>query len=152
MKVEKIYVYGYGNPGRSDDGLGAAIIKKLEDEKIPEVVTDCNYQLNIEDADNISSSDVVIFVDASFEAKEPFEFRGIEPAADITFTTHAMSPESVLALCQDIYGKHPKAYVLAIRGYNWDFAEGLSSKAIKNLEEAYLFLMQKIRDMLSGKE
>jgi hypothetical protein len=63
-----------------------------------------------------------------------------------------MSPESVLALCQDIYGKHPKAYVLAIRGYNWDFAEGLSSKAIKNLEEAYLFLMQKIRDMISGKE
>ena len=77
MKVEKIYVYGYGNPGRSDDGLGAAIIKKLEDEKILEVVTDCNYQLNIEDADNISSSDVVIFVDASIEAKEPFEFRGL---------------------------------------------------------------------------
>ncbi len=151
MKDNSIFVYGFGNPGRQDDGLGPAIIKKLEDENIPGIATDCNYQLNIEDADNISGSDVVIFVDASIDADEPFSFSKIEPSAEITFTTHSMSPESVLALCMDIHNRAPEAYVMAIRGYEWEFLEGLSSKAMYNFNEAYQFLLGKINDMLKRK-
>lgn len=151
MKENSIFIYGYGNPGRQDDGLGPAIIQKLEDEKIQGITTDCNYQLNIEDADNISQSETVIFVDASIDADDPFSFRKIEPAAEITFTTHSMSPESVVALCADIYDRTPEAYVMAIRGYEWDFSEGLSSTAMKNFNEAYQFLLAKIDDMLKRK-
>ena len=148
----KIYIYGFGNPGRQDDGLGPAIIERLEAEKIQGIITDCNYQLNIEDADNISGSSVVIFVDASIDADEPFSFREIEPAAEITFTTHSMSPESVIALCSDIYNRAPEAYVMAIRGYEWDFSEGLSLEAMNNFNKAYQFLLDKIRDMLNEKK
>jgi len=141
-------VYGFGNPGRQDDGLGPMIIDKLETENIAGITTDSNYQLNIEDADNISGSDIVIFVDASIDADEPFSFKRIEPSAEITFTTHSMSPESVIALCGDIYGRVPESYVLAIRGYEWEMFEGLSEKAMKNFNEAYRFLLEKIDDML----
>ena len=148
MKNNSIYVYGFGNPGRQDDGLGPMIIDKLDKESIEGITTDSNYQLNIEDADNISESDIVIFVDASIDADEPFSFERIEPSAEITFTTHAMSPESVIALCGDIYGRIPETYVLAVRGYQWEMFEGLSEKAMDNFNEAYQFLLEKINDML----
>ncbi|HNX25420.1 MAG TPA: hydrogenase maturation protease [Spirochaetota bacterium] len=148
MKDNKVYIYGFGNPGRQDDGLGPAIIDKLESENIPGIITDSNYQLNIEDAHNISQADAVIFVDASLEADEPFSFNRIEPSAEITFTTHTMSPESVLALCKELYDKDMEAYVLAVKGYEWEFAEGLSDQAVYNFKEAYLFLVTKIEEML----
>lgn len=152
METQSVYVYGFGNPGRQDDGMGPMIIDKLENENVEGITTDSNYQLNIEDADNISGSDFVIFVDASIDADAPFSFRKIEPSAEITFTTHSMSPESVIALCGDIHGKIPDAYVLAIRGYEWEMFEGLSEKAIYNFNEAYRFLLEKIKDMLSIKK
>lgn len=149
MKDNSLFIYGFGNPGRQDDGLGPAIIEKLDQEKIPGIITDSNYQLNIEDAHNISQSRTVIFVDASINADEPFSFSRIEPSAEITFTTHTMSPESVLALCMEIYQKAPETYVLAIRGYEWEFVEGLSVKALRNFNEAYKFLLEKIENLHS---
>ena len=148
MKDNKIYVYGFGNPGRQDDGLGPAIIDKLESDGIKGIVIDSNYQLNIEDADNISICDKVIFVDASIDADEPFSFNKIEPSAEITFTTHTMSPESVIALVKDLYDKDMEAYVLAIKGYEWEFIEGFSSGASDNFNKAYTFLVNKINEMV----
>ena len=148
MKENNIYIYGFGNPGRQDDGLGPAIIDKLEQDNISGIITDSNYQLNVEDAYNISESDIVIFVDASIDAEEPFTFKRIEPSNEITFTTHSMSPESVLALSKEIYDKDIEAYVLAIRGYEWEFDKELSSKAAQNFDAAYIFLTEKIKEIL----
>ena len=148
LKDNRIYVYGFGNPGRQDDGLGPAIIDKLEADAVSGIILDSNYQLNIEDAHNISQCDRVIFVDASIDAEEPFSFRKIEPSAEITFSTHTMSPESVLALCKDLYDKDMEAYVMAVKGYEWDYYEGLTPKAVDNFEQAYLFLVNKIEEML----
>ncbi len=148
MKDNRLFVYGFGNPGRQDDGLGPAIIDKLENDKVEGIIIDSNYQMNIEDAHNISQCESVIFVDASIDAEEPFSFYKIEPSANITFSTHTMSPESVLALCKELYDKDMDAYVMAIRGYEWDFIEGFSSKAVSNFDEAYLFLVKKIEEML----
>jgi hydrogenase maturation protease len=145
LKDNRIYIYGFGNPGRQDDGLGPAIIDRLEQDNIPGIITDSNYQLNVEDAYNISASDIVIFVDASIDAEEPFSFKRIEPSNEITFTTHSMSPESVLALSNEMYDKDIEAYVLAIRGYEWEFLQEFSSKAVNNFNEAYAFLTEKIK-------
>jgi len=151
LENKKILVYGFGNPGRQDDGLGPAIIEKLEDEKIAGVDTDCNYQLNIEDAYSIAENDIVVFVDASLDADEPFSFSKIEPSAEITFTTHSMSPQSVLALCAELYDRKLDAYVLGIRGYEWDFEVGLTSMAVNNFNEAYSFLLNWLNNVLNVK-
>lgn len=148
MKEKKILVYGFGNPGRQDDGLGPAIIERLDTDGIPGIATDCNYQLNIEDAYLIAENDIVVFVDASIDAEEPYSFSKIEPSAEITFTTHSMSPQSVLALCAELYEKKLDAYVLGIRGYEWDFEVGLTPKADKNFNEAYSFLLKWLNDMI----
>lgn len=142
-----ILVYGYGNPGRRDDGLGPALAGMLERERIPGMSTDCNYQLQIEDALAVAECDAVIFVDASYTGEGPFSFRRLEPSGEISFTTHILSPASVLALSHELYGTPARAYLLAIRGYEWGLAEGLSRAAADNLDAAFRFIMPRIGDI-----
>ena len=52
---------------------------------------------------------------------------------DITFTTHDLKPEAIMARC---YVKQPKAYVLKIKGQAWELGEGLTKNAQQNLKEA----------------
>jgi hydrogenase maturation protease len=148
----RILVYGFGNPGRQDDGLGPALVGMVEEERLPGITTDCNYQLQIEDAVAVSEHDAVIFVDASCVGEEPFTFTELEPSNDITFTTHTMSPASVLALCHELYSKSVRAYLLAIRGYEWEPVEGLSPMAGKNLDLACRFIKSRIREVMDGVE
>lgn len=168
----KTLVIGVGNAGRQDDGLGPALVERLARVKPPEraiiqtpggaVDAFWTYQLSIEDAAAVREYDRVVFVDASedapAEAREeseqafgsptrPLELGGIRlaplaPAATIAFTTHEMSPASVLALGEELYGRTAEGYLLTIRGLQWEFAEGLSAEAERNLTEACRILAE----------
>ncbi len=144
MTNDKILVYGVGNPGRGDDGLGPALVDLLATAEIEGVALDSNYQLNVEDALACSEHETVIFADASETAEAPFSFTELEPAREIAFTTHELSPASVLALCEELYGRRPRAWTLAIRGYAWDLGEGLSPRAEINLSAALAFLVGRL--------
>ena len=140
----KTLFYGYGNPGRSDDGLGVRFVEELERyvraHKIPDISFDSNYQLNIEDADTIRDYDRVFFCDASREEIDGFCITPVVPSdARVEFTMHAVSPAFVLDLCRKIYGKTPDTRLIHLKGYIWDFKEGLSKAAEKNLQAALEF-------------
>ena len=152
MLQNTILVYGYGNPGRQDDGLGPALVERLDKAHLPGVATDSNYQLQVEDAVAVSETGTVIFVDAAAAGEGPFTFTELEPANEVTFTTHTVSPASVLALCQEMYGRAARAYVLAIRGYRWEFIEELSKDAERNLDQAYRFLKGKIVEIINASD
>jgi len=132
---------GIGNPGRRDDGLGPRLVELLEAAGLESIVLDSNYQLNIEDALACSKFGTVIFADASETGEEPVAFAELEPARETSFTTHELSPAAVLALCEELYGRRPKAWTLAIRGYDWDIGEGLSPLAEINLSAALALLL-----------
>jgi hydrogenase maturation protease len=138
-------VIGIGNPGRGDDGLGPKLVEHLESAGLEGVDLDSNYQLNVEDALACSRHEAVIFVDAGESGDVPFTFTGLEPGREIAFTTHELSPASVLALCEELYGRRPEAWVLAVRGYEWDLVEGLSPRAEINLSAALAFLLGRIK-------
>ena len=135
-----IFVLGYGNPGRQDDGLGPMAAETVGLLGLASVTVDAAYQLNIEDADAISGHDTVVFVDASVSAPEPFSFERLTPVDEITFTSHSVSPGSILKLCADHFGPAPEAYVMAIRGYSFEFEGGLTEAAQRNLDAALRFL------------
>jgi hydrogenase maturation protease len=146
---ERILIYAYGNPGRQDDGLGNRFVEELgkwiDDKNIQGIEIESNYQLNIEDSVKVSEKDIVIFVDASNEDIEDIHFSVVEPSEGRSeFTTHSASPAFVLALCIRLYDKHPKTYLLQIRGYEWEFKEGLSAKAEKNLQKALEFIKERL--------
>ena len=140
----KILVYGYGNPGRKDDGLGLAFVQRVESwkkrEKFNHIITDSNYQLNIEEALMIRDYDKVIFVDASTEEIEDFQLEKVKPSEKVSFTMHAMHPSFILDLCRKLFGRNPEVFLMKIRGYDFQLTEGLSDQAASNLLKAFFFL------------
>ncbi|MDY7010323.1 MAG: hydrogenase maturation protease [Planctomycetota bacterium] len=136
-----VLVLGYGNPGRRDDGLGPALAAALEKSAISQVTVDSDYQLMVEDAAAAAEHDVVIFVDASINCDRAFTFKRIEPKAEISFSSHSVSPESVLGLAHKLFGAETKGYILSIRGYEFeDMQESLTEAARANLDAALDFL------------
>ena len=149
-----ILVYGYGNPGREDDGLGIELVRRLEawvnQTGISGITFDSNYQLNIEDAEIISQKDVVIFADASTEDIDDFILTEVTGESEATFTTHAASPGYILKLCTDLFGKFPHVYLLHIKGYQWEFCESISDKAEINLQKAFEFMKDYLVNLQSN--
>lgn len=146
----KILIYGYGNPGRQDDGLGNSFVDELEkwvnEKQLKGFEFDSNYQLNIEDAAAVAENDLVIFVDASTEEIEDFILTQVDATTDVAFTSHAASPGYIVSLCRDIYNKIPPTYLLHIKGYEWAFKSGLSEKANENMGKALVYLKKKLED------
>lgn len=140
-------VIGYGNPGRRDDGLGPALAAELERLGLPGVTVDSDYQLTVEAAAAAAGHDVVIFADAAAAGPEPFDFRPVAPGPASSFSSHSTTPAGVLTLAGELFGSLPAAYVLGMRGYEFnEFNESLSERAQANLAAAVAFLSAALRD------
>jgi len=143
--LNRILLYGYGNPGRQDDGLGPVLVEEIEQLQFPGVETDANYQPQIEDAAQIVQYDLVIFVDTTVEEVDDFFVRRLEPAKKITFTSHLVKPESILAMCEDMYKKIPVAWLIGVRGYEFEYSEGFTDRASVNYKRALDFITYILR-------
>jgi hydrogenase maturation protease len=136
---ERLLIYGIGNPGRQDDGLGVRFVEHLEGMgPAPHVTLEANYQLTPEDALQLVEHDVVLFVDATVapDAPGPYTIAQVLPASEISFSTHALSMGSLLALCQRLYGRAPRAFALALPGYAFEVNAELSPLASEHLQQA----------------
>lgn len=144
--LKKLLFIGYGNPGRLDDGLGPALAARLEESPFAGMTVDSNYQLSVEDAAAVAEHEIVVFADASLDGSEPFELKEIFPRPELSHTTHVIAPEAVLALAEEVFGRSPRAFLLSIRGYEFDeFGERLSDRAKDNLEAARKYLVEWIK-------
>jgi hydrogenase maturation protease len=142
-----LLIYGYGNPGRGDDGLGPALAAALEEAKETGATIDSNYQLTVEDAADLAERDVVIFADADVKGPEPFWFGRVAPTPHLGIGSHDVTPGALVALTDTLFGKKVDAYALGIRGYDFgEFADGLSPRAQSNLEEAVAFLRRAMHE------
>ncbi|OGV48414.1 MAG: hypothetical protein A2X49_06950 [Lentisphaerae bacterium GWF2_52_8] len=134
-------VIGYGNIGRLDDGLGPALAEAIGRLALPGVSVDSDYQLVVEDAVELAQHDAVIFADADASCPDPFYFRRLSPEPHLSFSSHSVQPAALLFLAADLFAAKTKAYVLGIRGYEFnEFGERLSGTAQKNLAAASDFL------------
>jgi hydrogenase maturation protease len=152
--ADTVLLYGFGNPGRGDDGLGPALAAAMDVRALPGVVVDANYQLTVEDAAEIAEYAVVVFVDAAALGRAPFWFYRIDDASitsarALGWSSHSVNPPQVVALARELFQSRVAAYTLAIRGYSFgDFDESLSAGAQANLTEAVGF----VRRLLSERD
>ena len=141
MKPASILIFAYGNPSRGDDALGPAMYDLLH-EKLPddvELLTD--FQLQIEHSMDIDQREVVLFIDASMTAKAPFHFYQLQAERDNSFTSHAMSPTSLLDAYQQVNKKQaPPSFMLEIRGYEFGLGQPMSEQGELNLKQADSFI------------
>ncbi len=146
MSVAPILIFGYGNPSRGDDALGPELLNRIQPEieqaglsNQVELLTD--FQLQIEHALDLQHRSLVLFVDASFSATDSYDFYPLTADRDVTFTTHEMSPQSVLAVYKQYHDAlPPPCYMLGIRGYEFNLGEPLSESAEHNLQQAVGFV------------
>lgn len=143
-----VLVYGYGNPGRLDDGLGPALVRELLALGLADrAALETAYQLQVEDAALVAAHDVVVFADADAACPPPFELRRLTPCRAAAFSTHSVAPAAVLALAREHFGAAPRGFTLGVRGYAFDdYGERLSPGARRNLEAAAQFLDRALRD------
>jgi len=134
-----LLVYGIGNIGRQDDGLGPLLVDRLAALGVPAGVTlESGYQLAPEDALLLSTHAAVVFVDATAaaDARRPYALSVVEPASEVAFTTHVLSPGALLTLCRRLYGAAPAAFALALPARGFEVNAPLSDDAAAGLGRA----------------
>jgi len=145
IKIADTLVFTWGNPSRGDDALGPHIYDILQKESLEDVEVLTDYQLQIEHVVDLEQRKKVLFIDASVLAKAPFEFYQIYAEQDDSYTTHAMSPQSLLAVYKKVNGREPPpSFVLTIRAYEFELGSSMSNNALNNLAAAILFLTQQL--------
>jgi len=138
-------IFTWGNPSRGDDAIGPIIYERLEKEGLANVDRLTDFQLQIEHMIDLENRQKIIFIDSSISAKAPFEFYEIFPIEDDSYTSHAMSPQSLLAVYQKVNNQPPPtAFMLSIRGYEYGLGLSISKKAEKNIDEAMKFIKNNI--------
>ncbi len=132
-----ILILAVGNPSRGDDAIGPVLAARLEALGLPDVEVITDFQLAPEHAMDLVGRARVIFVDAGKDTPDPYELRRVEARDDFTYTSHAMSPEAVLATYVRVTGAAPpEAWVLCVRGESFELGEALSEAAAERLEAA----------------
>jgi hydrogenase maturation protease len=145
--MARVLVLGYGNPLRSDDGLGWQVAVQLfRTNASPEVQVLPCHQLTPELAEPVSRADVVLFVDCTREGS-PGEFHWAElgPQSGPIAFTHHISPTALLDLSSELYGACPKAYLLSICGECFEAGDSLSPAVDRMLPE----LRSRVRELIA---
>jgi len=138
-----VLIFTWGNPSRGDDALGTEVYEQMQKEGLENVDLLTDFQLQIEHTIDLENRERVLFIDASVTAAAPFEFYRLKPVQDDSYTTHAMSPESLLATYEKVnLAPPPPAFMLSIRGYEFGLGLPMSDKASANLADSFSFIKQ----------
>ena len=138
-------IIGIGNPSRGDDAIGPLAIERLEALDLPGVELLTDFQLQVEHALDLVGRREVVFIDAAASGAAPFRFDPATPAADASATSHALSPAAVLPAFLRVTDEPlPAAFVLAVRGYDFELGAPLSDPAARNLEAALRMLVARL--------
>jgi len=144
--TQPVLVFGYGNPGRGDDALGPDVVAAIEaaietsavsGKECPLVETQTDMQLQVEHVTDLEGRECILFVDADVSCAEPYVFSTMQPEKDGSYTSHAMTPGALLHAYRQVYGSDaPPAYMLRIRGYNFELGDPMCKQAEANLAAA----------------
>ena len=149
--MKKLLILGYGNPDREDDGvawhilraltekLGLAAPQDYEDE-FPEsenIDFAFHLQLTPEMAEDISLYEFVCFIDAhTGNIPEPVRLITVESEFQQSPFTHHLTPQSLMSMCETIYGSRPEAALLSVLGHRFLFSRQLSEETSNLVPQA----------------
>jgi hydrogenase maturation protease len=142
-----VVVFAVGNPSRGDDAIGPLLAGRLEREGLPGVEVIVDFQLQVEHALDLEDRRLAVFVDAAVDCDGPFELRPVRARRDDSYTTHALSPGSVLETFSRINdAQPPPAFALAVRAARFGLGEGLSERAGLDADAAWTALLRLVRE------
>ena len=143
---QNVLILGIGNFDRQDDGVAWHILQGIK-EKLGRSTASTPYdstdepegnedpktlfslQLFPEMVDVVAPFEHVCFVDAHTGAiEENLNYRKVEAINHTNPLTHHMTPETLLSLTNITYNKTPQAVLVSVRGYSFQYEQGLSTE------------------------
>lgn len=141
--MTRVLLFGYGNPGRGDDGLGPALVEHFSQSNSTCLSCLSDMQLQVEHVTDLADHQLVLFADADMSCSAPLLLEAIHPAQDVSYTSHAMTPQALLHAFRQLYGKPaPPAFLLRMRGHHFELGDDFSAQAQANLREAIRLVQQ----------
>jgi hydrogenase maturation protease len=142
----KIFVCGYGNPFRTDDGAGhalAPLLAGLLEEYGEDVELRLEHQLLPEMAEDFPAFDLLIFADARVPGTagsgEGYLLEEVAPdPVPEGLNIHSVGPEWILALASRICGSVPPAVLVSVEGESFDFGDEPTPECSSRIEKAAL--------------
>ena len=126
-------VIGFGHPDRCDDRVGWYVVERLAERGWADrVELVCRHQLELEEAEAAAARDRIVFVDARLDDpvrpdRADWELGPIAPHVETTAISHCLTPATVLALAEALYGRAPRdAWLGTARAHRLDFGQELT--------------------------
>ena len=123
-------IVGYGNPMRSDDGLGLRAVQLLAaDPRTKSAQVVWQYQLTPEMALDFSRASLVILIDVSVEQSAgEISIHRLEaaPEAEGSAWSHHVEPTQLVELARELYGPAPDVFVVSVGAASLEVGETLS--------------------------
>ena len=151
---------GYGNIDRADDGVARAVINELRRQQGRRLLEEGDTglddlngesdsifipQLVPEILETLAGYRRIVFIDAHVGTEmEELSCLPVSPEYTASSFTHHLTPSAFLAFLKALYQSEPEAYLVSIRGYDFDFTQTLSAKVqalVRPAAEAVLKLM-----------
>jgi hydrogenase maturation protease len=148
--TDGVLVIGYGNPLRTDDGLGWHAAERLaRDPRLAGATVVRCHQLTPEQALDVSQAALVVLVDASHERPAgTFGIDRVERAGGGPPTwTHRFDPPSLVALADELYGHAPEVFTVSVGVESLELGDRLSPL----LEAALPLVVDAVADLVTSR-
>lgn len=137
-----VLIFAVGNESRGDDAVAPLLLRRLQAVGVAgqcELVEE--FQLQVENTLDMVGRELVLLLDAGMNTLAPFAFYRAEASAVANLYSHALSPEALLTLYQQVHGQPaPPLFVLCVRGEQFDLGAGLSVAAAERMNQAQEFV------------
>lgn len=150
--IPPILIFAIGNESRGDDALAPLLLRRLDawlqaEGRAGDFELIEDFQLQVENVTDMAGRKMVLFVDAGMDTPAPYAFYRAQTSGSHPLYSHALTPEAVLALYQQIYREAPPpAFVLCLRGEQFELGFPLSPAAENRLEAAMNFMRDLLRE------
>jgi len=143
-------IVGYGNPLRSDDGLGLQAARRLAaDPRLAGAQVVWQYQLMPELAVDVSRATLVVLIDVTVEHEAgALSIRRLDVAAETggSAWSHHLEPAQLVGLARELWGAAPDVFIVSVGAASLEVGEVLSEavdRALPGLVEAVVEIVEK---------
>ncbi len=138
----RVYVIGYGNPFRQDDGVGHILAPQIATwlaERGETVALHLDHQLLPEVAADLADAEMVFFVDASVASSEAgYMFVPVVPdGGSESLNIHSFGPGWILRLAEELGHPLREAWMLSVSGVSFDFDDALTPECAERVAAAF---------------
>lgn len=159
--MKRFLIAGYGNPDREDDGvawhilctialrLGLPAPPSYEEPFTGDERLDLAFSLQLapEMAEDIHEYQYICFVDAhTGNIPVPVRLTDVQSEFQASPFTHHLTPQSLLSICETIYGHRPDAALLSVRGHRFGLSRELSERTAGLVPQAVDLLWKWLSD------